>query len=90
MVPGAPSGYRQLSGPVGLLTSIALAFAISGYVNWLSDAAWNEFMKTASAFEFSTPVQQGLTGCLIGKRKLPTQITPLPKSTSVGEAAISA
>ncbi len=75
---------------VGLLTAIALAFAISGYVNWSSDAAWNEFMKTASAFESSTPVQQGLTGCRIGKRKLPTQITPLPKSTSVGEAAISA
>jgi hypothetical protein len=63
---------------VGLLTAIALAFAISGYVNWSSDAAWNEFMKSASASESSTPVQQEPTGCPIGKRKLSTQITPLP------------
>ena len=62
MVPGAPSGYRQLSGPVGLLTAIALAFAISGYVNWLSDAAWNEFMKTASAFESSNSRSAGPNG----------------------------
>jgi hypothetical protein len=63
---------------VGLLTLIALAFAVSAYVSWSSDAAWNEFMKTASASESSTPAQQGPTGCPVGKRKLPTQITPLP------------
>jgi len=63
---------------VGPLTLIALAFAISGYVNWSSDAAWNEFINAASASEFSTPVQHGPTGCPVGKRKLPTQITPLP------------
>jgi hypothetical protein len=63
---------------VGLLTLIALAFAISGYVNWSSDAAWNEFMNAASASESSTPAQQGPTGCPVGKKKLPTQIIRLP------------
>lgn len=61
---------------VELLTVVALGFAVVGYVEWSSDAAWNEFMKTASATESSTPVQQGPTGCPVGKKKLPTQINP--------------
>lgn len=61
---------------VGLLTAVALAFAIFGYVSWSSNAAYNEFMNTASASESSTPVQQGPTGCPVGKKKLPTQINP--------------
>ena len=63
---------------VGILFWIGLAFAISAYINWSSDAAVAEFMRTASASEYSTPVQQGPTGCPVGKRRLPTQITPLP------------
>jgi hypothetical protein len=68
---------------VGLLAVIALAFAISGYVNWSSDAAWNEFMSATSASDQDRPnesstVQQGPTGCPVGKRKLPTQLKPLP------------
>ena len=68
---------------VGLLTAIALAFAASAYSNRSWDAAWDEFMSATSASdqdrpnEFSTD-QQGATGCPVGKRKLPTQLKPLP------------
>jgi hypothetical protein len=68
---------------VGLLTVIALVFAVAGYQKWSSDVAWNEFMNAASASDLdhsneSSTVQQGSTGCPVGKRKLPTQLKPLP------------
>jgi len=69
---------------VELLTVVALGFAVVGYVEWSSDTAVSEFMRTASASdldhsnESSPPVQQGPTGCPVGKRKLPTQVIPLP------------
>ena len=67
---------------VGLLTAIVLAFAVSAYSNRSLDAAWNEFMSATSASQDrpneSSTVQQGPTGCPVGKRKLPTQLKPLP------------
>ncbi len=65
---------------VGLLAVIALAFAVSGYLNLSSDAAWNEF-TSASGSSVSEPSQsnpQGKTGCPVGKKGLPTQLRPLP------------
>ena len=62
---------------VGFLAVIALAFAVSVNSNRSSDAAWNEFMS-ASVSKPDQPNSQGKTGCPQGKRKLPTQITPLP------------
>jgi hypothetical protein len=60
---------------VGLLTAIALALGISSYVNWSSDAAWSEFLSAS----VSSPDRSNSQGkaCAQGKRKLPTQITPL-------------
>ena len=68
---------------VGLLTAIALAFAASAYSNRSWDAAWDEFMSATSASDQDRPNksstdQQGATGCPVGKRKLPTQLKPLP------------
>ena len=65
------------------LTAIALAFAASAYSNRSSDAAWDEFLSATSAPDQDRPaesstVQQGPTGCPVGKRKLPTQLKPLP------------
>jgi hypothetical protein len=62
---------------VGLFAVIALAFAVSVSSNRSSDAARNEFMS-ASVSKPDQPDAQGKTGCPQGKRKLPTQITPLP------------
>ena len=69
---------------VGILIWIALAFAIPAYVSWSSDTAVAEFMRTASASVLDhsnqslSSVQQGRTGCPVGKRQLPTEIKPLP------------
>lgn len=68
---------------VGLLTAIALAFAASAYSNRSWDAAWDEFMSATSVSDQDRPNesstdQQGATGCPVGKRKLPTQLKPLP------------
>ena len=70
---------------VELLTVVALGFAVVGYVEWSSDKAVAEFMSATSASldhsnEASTPAQSpnGRTGCPQGKRKLPTQLIPLP------------
>jgi len=70
---------------VELLTVVALGFAVVGYVEWSSDEAVAEFRSATSASldhsnEASTPAQapNGRTGCPQGKRKLPTQITPVP------------
>jgi hypothetical protein len=63
---------------VGLFAVIALAFAVSVSSNRSSDAAArNEFMS-ASVSKPDQPNSLGKTGCPQGKRKLPTQITPLP------------
>ena len=65
---------------IGLFTAGAFAFAGVGYVERSSDAALAEFM-TAANVSASEPDQSnpiGKTGCAVGKRKLPTQITPLP------------
>ena len=61
----------------GLFGVIALAFAVSVDSNRSSGAAWNEFMS-ASVFKSDQSDSQKKTGCPQGKRKLPTQITPLP------------
>jgi len=69
-----------------LVTVVALGFAVVGYVEWSSDKSAAEFMRATSASlpdrsnEASTLVQSptGRTGCPQGKRKLPTQLTPLP------------
>ena len=71
---------------VGLLTAIALAFAASAYSNRSSDAAMAAFMSAAnvSASDTNNPSSAahqsdtGPTGCPVGKRKLPTQLKPLP------------
>ena len=65
---------------IGLFTAGALAFAGVGYVERSSDAALAEFMTAAnvSASEPDQSNANGKTGCPVGKKKLPTQITPLP------------
>jgi hypothetical protein len=63
-------------GGVNVLDGGALAFAGVGYVERSSDDALAEFMTAASASGPSKPVQQGPTGCSVGKKKLPTQIVP--------------
>ena len=62
---------------VGLFAVIELAFAVSVSSNRSSDAARNEFMS-ASVSNPDQSNSQGKTSCAQGKRKLPTQITPLP------------
>ena len=76
---------------VGLLTILAVAVAVDAYVQRSSDAAWAEFMSAAnvsasdtdhsigpSAAEAADQSDKGPTGCPVGKRKLPTQVRPLP------------
>ena len=71
---------------VGLLTIFAVAVAVDAYVKWSSDAAFAEFMSAAnvSAADTNNPSSAanqsatGATGCPVGKRKLPTQVRPLP------------
>ena len=71
---------------VGLLTIFAVAVAVDAYVKWSSDAAFAEFMSAAnvSASDTNNPSSAanrsdtGSTGCPVGKRKLPTQVRPLP------------
>jgi hypothetical protein len=73
---------------VVLLTLLALAFAVVGYVEWSSNAAVAEFMSATGSSasdpshsnESPAPIQslEGPTGCPQGKRSLPTQLMPLP------------
>ena len=73
---------------VVLLTVLALAFAIVGYVEWSSNTAVAEFMSatksSASDPKHSNkppaPIQslKGRTGCPQGKRSPPTELMPLP------------
>ena len=71
---------------VDLLILVALAFAVIGYVQRSSDAAWAEFISAASASDTENPSSEssaathsdkGATGCPVGKRKLPTQVRAL-------------
>ena len=73
---------------VVLLTLLALAFAVVGYVEWSSNAAIAEFMSATKSSasdpnhsnESPAPIQslKGRTGCPQGKRSLPTELMPLP------------
>jgi len=70
---------------VELLTVVALGFAVVGYLEWSSDHAVAEFMRTTSAsldrsIQASTSAQplSGGTGCPVGKRKLPTLLPTTP------------
>jgi hypothetical protein len=77
----ADSGAGVATVVVGLLTIFAVAVAVDGYVEWSSDAALAEFMSAAnvSASDTNNPSSDtGPTGCPVGKRKLPTQVRPLP------------
>jgi hypothetical protein len=67
------------------LAGLAVVVSLFGYTEWSSNARWAEFMAatTVSDLDRSTeapPSMQsdGRTGCPQGKRKLPTQIMPLP------------
>ena len=83
-------GWRRIGSTVvvELLILLALAFAVVGYVEWSSDAAVAQFSSATNSSasdpnysnEPSAPDQSdnGPTGCPVGKRKLPTQVRPLP------------
>jgi hypothetical protein len=82
----ADSGAGVATVVVGLLTIFAVAVAIDGYVEWSSDAALAKFMSAANVSTSDTnnpssaanQSDTGSTGCPVGKRKLPTQVRPLP------------
>ena len=84
----ADSGACVATGVVGLLTIFAVAVAVDAYVAWSSDAALAEFMSAANVSASATDhsivssaadqSDNGPTGCPVGKRKLPTQVRPLP------------
>ena len=83
----ADSGVGVATVVVGFLTIFAVAVAVDGYVEWSSDVALAKFMSAAnvSASDTNNPSSStanqsdtGSTGCPVGKRKLPTQVRPLP------------
>ena len=82
----ADSGAGVATVVVGLLTIFAVAVAVDGYVEWSSDAALAKFMSAANVSasgtnnpsSFANQSDTGSTGCPVGKRKLPTQVRPLP------------
>ena len=83
----ADSGACVATVVVGLLSIFAIAVAVDGYVEWSSDAALAQFMNAANvsasdptSTESSAANQSdtGSTGCRVGKRKLPTQVRPIP------------
>ena len=61
-----------------LLTVVALTFAVPGYVEWSSDTALAEFMGAAKVSASDHSNAKGKTGCPVGKKKLPTTLSPLP------------
>ena len=65
---------------VALPTVVALAFVVTGYVEWSSDTALAEFMgaATVSASDPHQSNAKGKTGCPVGKKELPTKLRPLP------------
>ena len=64
---------------VALPTVVALAFVVTGYVEWSSDTALAEFMSAAkvSASDPDQSNAKGKTGCPAGKKELPTKLTRL-------------
>ena len=80
----ADSGAGVATVVVGLLTIFAVAVAVDAYVAWSSDAAFAEFMSAAKVPASDNPSSAanqsdtGSTGCPVGKRKLPTEVRPLP------------
>ena len=65
---------------VALPVVVALAFVVPRYVEWSSDTALAEFMgaATVSASDPHQSNAKGKTGCPVGKKKLPTTLSPLP------------
>ena len=61
-----------------LLTVVALAFVVPGYVEWSSDIALAEFMGAAKVSASDQSNAKGKTGCHVGKKELPTKLGPLP------------
>jgi hypothetical protein len=62
---------------VAVLTVVAIAFAVVGYVEWSSWAAMAEFISATSASDHSNESSTAVefnrgTGCPVRKRKLPT------------------
>jgi hypothetical protein len=62
----------------GLLAVIALAFAVSVYLNLSSDAALAKYMSVANVTAANPELSGRKTGCPVGKKELPTQLRPLP------------
>ena len=65
---------------VALPIVVALAFVVTGYVEWSSDTALAEFIGAAkvSASDPDQSNAKGKTGCPVGKKELPTKLRPLP------------
>ena len=61
-----------------LLTVVALTFVVPGYVEWSSDTALAEFMGAAKVSASDQSNAKGKTGCPVGKKELPTTLSPLP------------
>ena len=65
---------------IGLLSIVAVAVAVEGYVERSSDAALANFISSANS-SASDPDQSGTrgkTGCPVGNKELPTRLMPLP------------
>ena len=63
---------------VALPVVVALAFVVPRYVEWSSDTALAEFMGAAKVSASDQSNAKGKTGCPVGKKKLPTTLSPLP------------
>jgi len=63
---------------VALPVVVALAFVVPRYVEWSSDTALAEFMGAAKVSASDHSNAKGKTGCPVGKKKLPTTLSPLP------------
>jgi hypothetical protein len=61
---------------VGLFALSALAFAADSYVKWLPNAVAAVSRNSTALPSDLNPA--GQTGCPLGKKSLPTQLTPLP------------
>jgi hypothetical protein len=73
---------------VGLFTLFAFAFAVDSYVKWPPRAVAAVSMHATASLASDPNLSdeslahveplKGQTGCPVGKRSLPTQLTPLP------------
>ena len=61
-----------------LLSVVALTFVVPGYVEWSSDTALAEFMGAAKVSASDQSNATGKTDCPVGKKELPTKLSPLP------------